>query len=584
MKGLILIKVFSGNMATSTLFGNLVKGIINSQKSNYVLCIFMINIFNAVITGYITALNFSLMNSITSNKKSEVMRVLSLICLLNCINQLLSYFYVIIYQTKIVVDLTKFLKSHFMDILLMESNHDWLNCNKSSEIVTAINKGTNSLISTLKFLVDGLNPILQGLGSIIIVGTYVGWKTSFGVVIMCYVFYQGSSILIKEFYARANVNKEVNPLSTYNTHLAGTFLVALLNGKGNETKNQIISNSTKSDKLNSDITLSTRKSYKILEIFSLVTILGTVYLISDEEEVSNIIAINLALTSAVDKMWWLFFMINNVSQSASEWAVLETYLKSVVSEEKTIKRNLDIYDISEFEEVVLKREKEYQIVGDSGCGKSTWMMKEVIRLFRRYNVNWLYLDQRMIIPKSSCVSIFSFLTKYLKDSIYDPTYLKIEIFKWAKYLRIDNLINESTIEKSFDSPSGGEEKRVIILQKLLPILAFDQKVEVIFADEITAGLDDKSHLIVRNLLEKLKKDHGITIVNIDHHKYSSDLLQKVGINKLCTSEKVFYEKSISDENSHWLADFINYIGKRYSKEIIEKKIKYPPNVRLTKND
>lgn len=569
-------------MTQTTLFGNLVKGIIDSRKSNYVLCIFMINVFNAIITGYITALNFNLMNSISSNKKSDVMRVLSLICFLNCINQVLSYSYAVIYQKKIVVELTKFFKSHYMDLLLIDADHDWLNCNKSSEIVTAINKGTNSLISTLKFLVDGLNPILQGFGSIIIVGTYVGWKTSFGVIVMCYVFYEGSRILVKEFHLRAEVNKEVNPLYSYNMHLANTFLISLLNGKGEEIKNQMISNSTKSDKLNSEITIKTRKGYRVLEVVSLITILGTVYLISEEENVADIIAINLALTSAVDKMWWLFFMVNNVSQSASEWSVLESYLSSVIPEEKSNKRKLCEYDISEFENIVIKKDKEYQIVGDSGCGKSTWMMTEVIRLFRRYNVNWLYLDQRMIIPKSSCISIFSFLTRYLRDSIYDPTFLKTEIFKWAKYLKIDNLINESTIDKSFESPSGGEEKRVIILQKLLPILAFDQDVEVIFADEITAGLDHKSHLIVRNILEKLKKEHNVTIVNIDHHEYSSDQLIKVGITKTCSFEKKFSENIVSIRDDNWISSFVSYIGKRYSKNNNEKKIKYPPNVKLTK--
>lgn len=569
-------------MIQTTLFENLYEGIVNSNKFKYVGIIFMINIVNALTTGYITALNFDLMNGIGNNNKDIVLKVLFKIAFLNCLNQILSYFYVTIYQKEIIVELSCYFKERFMNLLLLQSNHDWLNCNKSSEIITSVTKGTNALISTLRFLVDALNPILQALGSIIVVGSYIGWKTCYCVAIMTLVFYKGTTILINEFNDRSIVNKEVNPLISYNIHLASTFLISLLNGKGDVTKNIMLENCTKSDKLHSDITMNTRKSYKILEIISLVTILYCIYLISEEENVSNLIAINIGLTSAVDKMWWLFFMVNNVSTSAAEWSALENYLESVVLEEHHYKQKLFKYDISEFEQFDIENQNnEYQITGDSGCGKSTWMKTEVIRLFRKYNVDWIYLDQRMMIPKSSCFTIFDFLTKNLNKTFYETQFLENEIFKWADFLKIGNIINKSTINQSFESPSGGEEKRIIILQKVLPILFEQSDIKVIFADEITAGLDNNNHLIVRSLIEKLKNEFGIVIVNIDHHDYESKDFSKIGVVKTEPYKMYFDKTNEISKSQNWLSDFIDFLSKRYKKEKNTVVIKYPPNIKLS---
>ena len=76
------------------------------------------------------------MKFVTENDKDSVIKLLLLIAVLECVNKILWYFKNIIYQKNIVIDMTKFFKKKFLKVLLLESNHDWLNCNKSSEIIT----------------------------------------------------------------------------------------------------------------------------------------------------------------------------------------------------------------------------------------------------------------------------------------------------------------------------------------------------------------------------------------------------------------------------------------------------------------
>jgi len=271
-------------------------------------------------------------------------------------------------------------------------------------------------------------------------------------------------------------------------------------------------------------------------------------------------------------------MFHNASSEAAEWSTIEDYLKSVVEEDYIVKEKLIDYSISDYHQ----KSKEYQIIGKSGSGKSTWMLAEVIKLYRNYKVNWIYLDQRMVIPKTSCLTIREFLSAFVTKDSYS---LDILIIDWAKYLELESVINRNTLYKCFESPSGGEEKRIIILQKLLPILNGEGNIKVIFADEITAGLDPNTQKLVRSLIERLKTEYDITIINIDHHTYESTDLIKIGVFKeeilnpdyLCKEpiykEKTFYEKII---------DYFD-ISCRYEKIKESKQIKYPPKVSLKKD-
>ena len=559
-----------------TLLGNLYKGVRESGKEWVLISIVILTFIQAGIIALIGAFNFTIMKYVSDNNKYGVMKYILIIAGLECIKQVIDYIRLVIYKKKIHIELYRYFKKKFLISLLLESNHDWLNCNKSSEINTAIDSGTSALMGTLRFMTDVINPLFQATASIYVVGSYVGVKTIGTIVIMIGIFISGSKLLFSEYHERGKVNKVTNSLTSYNVHLTNTFMISLLNGDGKRTLDSILDNSTKKMELNTKIVLESQKGYKILEFVSIITIMCTVYLISSED-ISVLVAVNINLNFIIDKMWWLFFMFHNASSDASEWATLEEYLKSTVSEDYQYKKLLKEYNISE----EYPKSKEYQIIGKSGSGKSTWMLSEVINLFRNYEVNWIYLDQRMIIPKTSCITIREFVSSFIKHN-YDNDQL---ILHWANILELDTVINRNTLDKSFMSPSGGEEKRIIILQKFLPILVGEKTVKVIFADEITAGLDPNTQKIVRDLIDIVKSKYGIIVVNIDHHEYNSEDLVKIGVIKEDVTTSSYQTDSYVKKSETYLDMLLGYfdLSHRYVKlKNEEKSIKYPPNVKLGK--
>ena len=557
-----------------TLIGNLYKGIKESRKQRVLYCIVILTFIQAGITASISAFNFTIMKYVSEDNKYAVIKWITIVAGLQCIKQLIDYIRVVIYKKKIIIELNKYFKNKFLVTLLLQSNHDWLNCNKSSEINTAINSGTSALLATLRFMTDVINPLFQSIASICVVGSYVGSITMIAIVIMIGIFFGGSKLLLWEYHELGKANKSINPLSSYNVHLANTFMISLLNGHGKKTLDSILDKSTKKNELHTEISLKTQKGYKLLELIGIITIMSTVYLMSSEST-AVLVAVNMNLNTIIDKMWWLFFMFHRASSNASDWATLEEYLKSVVSEHYKFKDCLKEYNISDD----FPRSKEFQVVGKSGSGKSTWMLSEVINLFRQYDVDWMYLDQRMVIPKTSCITIREFTTAFIKD-VNDS-----QILHWANILELDTVINRDTLDKSFITPSGGEEKRIIILQKFLPILIGEKTVKVIFADEITAGLDPNTQKIVRKLIELIKSRYGIIVVNIDHHKYTSDDLVRIGVVKEEVTTASYLTETYVEESKTCIDRMLKYFdfSHRYTKiKYEEKSIKYPPKVRLKK--
>ena len=497
------------------------------------------------------------MEMVETQNKEKVIWLGIYISSLWSVRQLIQYVEFKLFNKKIIIELNEYFKNKFITNLFLKSNVEWLDCNNPSEINTAINDGTDALIAVLQFSVNVINPIFQAMGVFYIIGNYIHLKIVYVVIAMILILLLGLLLLRWEFHQRQLINKETNPLRTYNVHLANTFLIHLLNGNGTKIRDQILDNSTKNRTKQTEITLLVQNGYTFIEILGNFISPALLYFLCYNEKISIIAAIYISLNNLLGKTWWLFHMFNRASKQAATWASLEPYLIDVVEEEQYYKNNLNNYNIND------KTSKEYKINGQSGSGKSTWMKTELIRLFRNFKVCWLYLDQKMVIPKTSCVSIYEFLI----DGNYNIS--QSDIFKWSSQLKLDDVINLETLYKPFASPSGGEEKRIIILQKFLPILLNYKKIKIIFTDEISAGLDHDTQLIVRQFIEILKYQYNIIIVNIDHHKYKTEDLIKLSATKVMDREYPFNIEEIES----------NY-GCCYKKEIEIKKKSMPPLIVL----
>ena len=100
------------------------------------------------------------------------------------------------------------------------------------------------------------------------------------------------------------------------------------------------------------------------------------------------------------------------------------------------------------------------------------------------------------------------------------------LYHYAGILGIQNIINDHTIDKPFKKPSGGEEKRIMLLRAILPILHGHSDIKVLFCDEITSGLDEINRVKVRSLIDAIK-DKRVAIVSIDHGNIICDRSYKV---------------------------------------------------------
>lgn len=69
--------------------------------------------------------------------------------------------------------------------------------------------------------------------------------------------------------------------------------------------------------------------------------------------------------------------------------------------------------------------------------------------------------------------------------------------------------------------SGGEKQRVAIARALV------NKPQVIFADEPTGNLDSKSGELVMDIIQKLNRDRGHTIILITHETYTAEYAERI---------------------------------------------------------
>lgn len=499
-----------------TLIYNLYDGIRNSGNTFCVLSILFTKIICSCIICVSNYYQFKIMEKI--DNRDSVLHCIYIITALWTIHQFIFDITFRVTQN-LEVDLQQFFREKYLKFLILKSNLDWLNVKNSSTINDAIDKGTNALLNTLRFSIEVINPLIQTIGSCIIINKYIGFDIIYVVFSFVFVLTIGIFMLRWEFYKREEVNIKNNPLYSYNNKLSGTLIVNILNGEGKKSVQTIIDNSIKSRIEHKNITLKVQTGYTINELSGYIVIFLLIkYIISSKVSIPILVASYTAINNSLNKIWWLFHMFNSASQQAAEWGPIKKYIIEHIPKKENYTKSI-LYNYSILNNDVL----EYKIMGESGKGKSTWMRQEIIRLYRNHIVNWIYFDQNMIIPKSKLVKIYNFLNKDKLDISYNC------IFQWAKVLKLEGIINENTINKPFNKPSGGETKRIIILQKLLPILLHFKTVKVIFCDEITAGLDEENQQIIRNLLEILKTKYGIKIVNIDHHKITSDNLLRLNV-------------------------------------------------------
>ncbi|WP_406614454.1 ATP-binding cassette domain-containing protein [Mycoplasma corogypsi] len=145
------------------------------------------------------------------------------------------------------------------------------------------------------------------------------------------------------------------------------------------------------------------------------------------------------------------------------------------------------------------------------CDKNLPYLSDLkLTLFRRENVSFIFQNYNLLQN----------LNGY--DNVETGAYLQKDK---SKKLNINDLFTEFDMEdvknKYPSQMSGGQQQRISILRALA------KNADIIFADEPTGALDEKTSEIVLSYLYDINKKYGVTIVMVTHDPTIKDIADKV---------------------------------------------------------
>lgn len=208
----------------------------------------------------------------------------------------------------------------------------------------------------------------------------------------------------------------------------------------------------------------------------------------------------------------------------------------------------------------IKKGEFVGIIGPSGAGKSTLLMSIVggIKVFngefevlkydmdniKKKNLAALREQIGIIFQGYNLVDRLSVLDNVISGMLKDIPMARaiIKYYKEKDLQKVNELMKLVDIEKHSlkrcDELSGGQRQRVAIARALA------SNPKIILADEPISALDQKSAKKIMDILEKVNKELGVTIIANLHHleiaeKYCTRIL---GINK----GKIIFDGDVKD--------------------------------------
>ena len=179
------------------------------------------------------------------------------------------------------------------------------------------------------------------------------------------------------------------------------------------------------------------------------------------------------------------------------------------------------------------KKKEYiSIIGSSGSGKSTLMY--LIGLLEHPSTGKIYLngqdvsklsDEDLSQLRNEYVGFvfqqFNLINKFtVIENVLLPTRYSKHRLDFLPVKRAEELLDKLSISHRRDffpnKISGGEQQRVAIARALM------MKPQIILADEPTGNLDSKTGNEILEIIEKLNKELGVTVIMVTHEKDVAD--------------------------------------------------------------
>src|SRR5262245_25916243 len=178
------------------------------------------------------------------------------------------------------------------------------------------------------------------------------------------------------------------------------------------------------------------------------------------------------------------------------------------------------------------------VVGASGSGKSTFM--NVLGLLDQPTSGHYWLagedvagfdrDRRAILRNRTMGFVFQSFNLLSRTSALENVELPLLYNgkKWStaeRHQRARALLEAVGLAERLDhtpsQPSGGQQQRVAIARALV------NEPEVLLADEPTGNLDSRTSLEIMEILQRLNRDRGITVVLVTHEPDIAEYAERV---------------------------------------------------------
>ena len=153
------------------------------------------------------------------------------------------------------------------------------------------------------------------------------------------------------------------------------------------------------------------------------------------------------------------------------------------------------------------------ILGPNGAGKST-TISMLIGLKRATNGQIIYT------PNTRIGVVFQASVLDEKLTVKENLAIRAQQYKGIKGGRVEDLINQLGLtafqKQLYGTLSGGQRRRVDIARALL------SNPDILFLDEPTTGLDIQTRKSIWDLLYRLQRDEGMTIILTTHYLDEAD--------------------------------------------------------------
>jgi ABC-type lipoprotein export system ATPase subunit len=178
--------------------------------------------------------------------------------------------------------------------------------------------------------------------------------------------------------------------------------------------------------------------------------------------------------------------------------------------------------------LMVKHNEFLAVQGPSGAGKSTLLhilgtldnpsKGEV--LFDGVNVHDLNEKERAAFRNKKIGFVFQFYHLLPELNVLENVLLPGLLKSWRERKKntdyaksiLDNLGLSGRLNHRPNQLSGGEQQRVAIARALI------NKPQILLCDEPTGNLDSENGKNILNLLKKLNKEEGVTVILVTHDK------------------------------------------------------------------